>query len=130
MANKKNKRKKQTKANKSAGRRAATKKKMAKKKARKKMKERGKSQSVDTVAFEPEGLAARSGGQSGDLQGLSNIAGADSERVNELLGEGNAFEAEVVKGVQDAGNADRSEVTTHEVPQDDVPGEYDDKHRP
>jgi hypothetical protein len=130
MANKKNKRKKQTKANKSAGRRAATKKKMAKKKARKKMKERGKSQSVDTVAFEPEGLAACSGGQSGDLQGLSNIAGADSESVNELLGEGNAFEAEVVKGVQDAWDADKSEVTTHEVPQDDVPGEYDDKDRP
>jgi hypothetical protein len=130
MANKKNKRKKQTKANKSAGRRAATKQKMAKKKAWKKMKERGKSQSVDTVAFEPEGLAARSGGQSGDLQGLSNIAGADSESVNELLGEGNAFEAEVAKGVQDAGDADRSEVITHEVPQDDVPGEYDDKDRP
>lgn len=129
MANKKNKRKKQTKANKSAGRRAATKKKMAKKKARKKMKVRGKSQSVDTVAFEPEGLAARSGGQSGDLQGLSNIEGADSESVNELLEEGNAFEAEVVKGVQDAGDADKSEVTTHEVPQDDVPGEYDDKDR-
>lgn len=131
MANKKNKRKKQTKAIKSAGHRAATKKKMAKeKKARKKMKERGKSQSVDTVAFEPEGLAARSSGQSGDLQGLSNIAGADSESVNELLEEGNAFEAEVVKGVQDAGDADKSEVTTHEVPQDDVPGEYDDKDRP
>jgi hypothetical protein len=64
------------------------------------------------------------------LQGLSNIEGADSESVNELLGEGNAFEAEVVKGVQDAGDADKSEVTTHEVPQDDVPGEYDDKDRP
>ena len=28
---------------------------------------RGKSQTVDTVAYAPEGLAARSGGQSGDL---------------------------------------------------------------
>src|SRR6266404_4972734 len=88
---------------------------------------RGKSQTVDTVAYAPEGLAARSGGQSGDLQGLSSLEGADSESVDQLLEEGNAFEAEAVKGVQDAGDADESEVHTHEVPQDDVPGEYRDK---
>ena len=88
---------------------------------------RGKSQTGDTVAYSPEGLAARSGGQSGDLQGLSNLAGANSESVDELLEEGNAFEAEVVKGVQDAGDADEGEVHTHEVPEDDVPGEYRDK---
>jgi hypothetical protein len=80
---------------------------------------RGKSQSVDTVAFALEGLAARSGEQSGDLQGLSNVESADSESVDELLEEGNAFEAEVVKGVEDAGDADEGEVRTHEVPQDD-----------
>jgi hypothetical protein len=79
------------------------------------------------VAYSPEGLAARAGGQSGDLQGLSNLAGANSESVDELLEEGNAFEAEVVKGVQDAGDADEGEVHTHEVPEDDVPGEYRDK---
>jgi hypothetical protein len=61
------------------------------------------------------------------LQGLSSLEGADSESVDELLEEGNAFEAEVVKGVQDAGDADEGEVHTHEVPQDDVPGEYRDK---
>src|SRR6266849_8362688 len=82
---------------------------------------RGKSQSVDTVAFALEGLGARSGEQSGDLQGLSNVQRADSESVDELLEEGNAFEAEVVKGVEDA---DEGEVRTHEVPQDHVPGEY------
>ena len=88
---------------------------------------RGKSQTVDNVAYEPEGLSARSGGQSGDLQGLSNRAGANSESVDELLEEGNAFEAEVVKGVQDAGDADEGEVHTHEVPEDDIPGGYRDK---
>jgi len=88
---------------------------------------RGKSQSVDTVTAAPEGLAARSGEQSGDLQGLSNVEGADSESVDELLEEGNAFEADAVKGVEDAGGADGEEVRTHEVPQDDVPGEYLDK---
>lgn len=87
----------------------------------------GKSQSVETVPFAPEGLRARAGEQSGDLQGLSNVQGADSESVNELLEQGNAFEAEVVKGVEDAGDADKGEVRTHEVPQDDVPEEYLDK---
>jgi hypothetical protein len=90
---------------------------------------RGKSQSVDTVAFALKGLGARSGEQSGDLQGLSNVQGADSESVDELLEQGNAFEAEVVKGVEDAGDADEGEVHTHEVPQDNVPGEYLDKNQ-
>ena len=88
---------------------------------------RGKSQSVDTVSFPLERLGVRAGEQSGDLQGLSNVQGADSESVDELLEQGNAFEAEVVKGVEDAGDAEEGEVRTHEVPQDDVPGEYRDK---
>jgi hypothetical protein len=86
-----------------------------------------KSQSVDTVAFSPEGPVSRSGRQSGDLQGLSSVEGADSESVGELLEEGNEFEADIVKGVEDAGSADEKEVRTHEVPEDDVPGEYLDK---
>ena len=89
---------------------------------------RKKSQSVDTVAFSPEGSGARSGRQSGDLQGLSNVQGADSQSVDELLEEGNAFEADAVTGVEDAGDADEREVRTHEVPQDDVPEEYRDKN--
>jgi hypothetical protein len=80
---------------------------------------------VETTTFTREGLRSRSGGQSGDLQGLSNLEGADSESVDELLEEGNAFEADIVKGVEDAG--DEGEVHTHEVPEDDVPEEYLDK---
>jgi hypothetical protein len=76
---------------------------------------RENSQSVDTVAFALEELGARSGQQSGDLQGVSNIQGSDSESVDELLEQGNAFEAEVVKGVEDAGNPGQGEVHTHEV---------------
>lgn len=82
---------------------------------------------MDLVAFEQKGLGARSGGQSGDVQGLSGIAGAASESVEELLEEGNAFEAEIVKGVEDASDADEGEVVTHEVPEDDVPEEYLDQ---
>ena len=89
---------------------------------------RGKSQSVDTEAFALEGQRAR-GGQSGDLQGLSNIEGADSESVAELIEEGNAFEADAVTGVEHAGDNDEKEVRTDEIPEDDVPEEYLDKNR-
>jgi hypothetical protein len=144
MATKKKTKKKHSKSKTTAGKKVA-KKKAAPKKAEVKTKVggkkttggktagahekqvRGETQSVDAVVFAPGGLGVRSGEQSGDLQGLSNVQGADSESVDELLDEGNAFEAEVVKGVEDAGDADEGEVRTHEVPQDDVPGEYLDK---
>jgi hypothetical protein len=134
---------KQTKSKKAHGRKLtpkklakkvpAAKKNTAKKTAPKKQKAlrkstaRGKREGADSVVFEPKGLGARSGGQSGDLQGLSNREGADSESVDELLEEGNAFEAEVVKGVEDVPDADEGEVRTHEVPEDDVPDEYLEK---
>ena len=101
-------------------RKTAPRKKVAPRRAR------GKDERESSLAFEPAGLGARSGGQSGDLQGLSDRGGADSESVDELLEEGNAFEAEAVKGVQDAPDADEGEVRTHEVPEDDVPDEYKD----
>jgi len=63
-------------------------------------------------------------GQSGDNQQISNLADADSESVEELLEEGNSFEAGIVEGVEDAPDADVAEVTTHEVSEDDVPEEY------
>ena len=116
-----------------AKKRATPKKRSAKKKGAPKKASaikkqvRGRSQSVEAVAFATEEPGARSGEQSGDLQGLSNVQGADSESVDELLEEGNASEAEAVKGVEDAEDADRGEVRTHEVPQDDVPDEYLDK---
>lgn len=129
--------KKQKPAKKAAVKKAVAKTKLAKKKVAPKKKPspspktktrtRGKRQNVDTVVFEPKGLGARSGGQSGDLQGLSNAQRANSESVDELLEEGNAFEAEVIKGVEDALDADEGEVHTHEVPEDDVPEEYLEK---
>jgi hypothetical protein len=51
-------------------------------------------------------------------------SGADSESVEELLEEGQSFEAEVVAGVENAPEPDESEVRTKEVPEDDVPEEY------
>jgi hypothetical protein len=74
-------------------------------------------------------LGPDSAGQSGDTQQISSAAEADSESVEELLEEGNAFEAGIVRGVQNAKDADVSEVTTREVPEDDVPEEYLDDDR-
>ena len=69
-------------------------------------------------------LGPNSAGQSGDLQGISDVADADSESVKDLVEEGIAFEADAVDGVENAKDADVSEVTTREVPEDDVPEEY------
>jgi hypothetical protein len=73
-----------------------------------------KKQAVDTG----------SAGQSGDIQGLSDVAEAGSESVEELLEEGQSFEAEAIGGVEDAQEPDVAEVHTKQVPEDDVPGEY------
>ena len=70
---------------------------------------------------------AASARQSIDLEGLPRVEQADSESVDELVEEGNVFEAGAVAGVEEADNEDTREVHTHEVPEDDVPGEYLDK---
>jgi hypothetical protein len=70
------------------------------------------------------GPISSSAGQSGGDQGLPRDATADSESVEELLEEGNSFEAGVVFGVENSKDPSVSEVTTHEAPEDDVPGEY------
>jgi len=70
-----------------------------------------------------------SAGQSGDIQQLRDSALADSESVDELVEEGNAYEAGIISGVEDAPDADVAEVRTREVPEDDVPEEYLDNER-
>ena len=153
MATKKKTKKKATKSKRTAVKKAAPPKKQAKKAkpARKVVKRkpapkkapakraapkktsgvkkpaRKTSQPKELTAFLPVGPGSDSAGQSGDLQGLSNVEGADSESVDELVEEGNAFEADVVAGVEDAGDTEEREVRTHEVPEDDVPAEYLDE---
>lgn len=101
-------------------------KKTSKKKAAKK-RTRGKADSAELVGYQRKGLGSFTGGQSGDIQGISSRPGIDSESVTELLEEGQTFEAEAVSGVENAADPDVSEVVTHEVPEDDVPEEYKDK---
>jgi len=139
MATKKKAKKKSTKRKKSArGKVARTKKRTQKRKTPKKLAKKKssspskaaakkKGQGRSATAFSRQAQAPRSGEESGDLQGLSNVESADSESVDELIEEGNAFEAGVVSGVEDADLADEREVHTREVPEDDVPGEYLDK---
>jgi len=107
-------------------------KKSPKPKARRRQKARAKSRPRVVAAVGRIKNRAVSGRatQSGDTQGLSDRAGADSESVKELMEEGQYLEAEAVEGVEDAPDADAGPIRTKEVPEDDVPGEYrDDDNR-
>jgi hypothetical protein len=136
MAKKKLKRKKKPVAKKktapkkkaAAKRKAASRKKATprKKPARLKKRPRGRPSNTGVVGAELRGFGPGAAGQSGDLQGLSRRQSADSESVEELLEEGQTFEAEAISGVEDALDPDESEVTTKEVPEDDVPSEERD----
>jgi hypothetical protein len=88
------------------------------------------SQSVEAVQLKRRARTAAAGAGGGDFGGVSVVEGADSESAEELLEEGQTFEAGIVSGVENAPDPDQGEVRTHEVSQDDVPEEYDDKDRP
>ena len=83
-----------------------------------------------SAPIDARGIGSEAGGQSGDTEGLSRAEQADSESVEELVEEGQAFEAGVVDGVENAPDADRGPVRTREVPEDDVPEEYLEDDRP
>ena len=97
---------------------------------RKKSSARAKREITNPDAIRDQrGLGSASGGQSGDTQGLSRKEDVDSESVTELAEEGQDFEAEAVSGVENAKDPDQGEVTTSEVPEDDVPTQYTDRNK-
>ena len=106
---------------------AGKKKVSSKKPASAKRVTRRSSPGEDKGVIERRRVQARPGGQSGDLQGLSHREMANSESVDELLEEGNAFEAGIVKGIEDAPIPEQGEIRTREVLEDDVPDEYLDE---
>src|SRR5690242_6002774 len=57
--------------------------------------------------------------QSGDTQGLPQVPEADSQSVAQLAEEGQSMEAAAVQGVENAADADVSEVKTRQAPEDD-----------
>ncbi len=63
----------------------------------------------------PEG--PDSGGMSGDVEGLDDEAEASDESVEELVEDGQYFEAEVIDGIENAPDADEGEVVVHERPE-------------
>src|SRR5690348_11257258 len=71
--------------------------------------------------------ASSSAGQAGDVQGISNIAEADTESVEELLEDGQALEAEVVSGVEDA--PDEREVPARGRIEDEPPHPFDERNK-
>lgn len=118
---------------KSAPKKTAQSKKQVSKKVVAKAAQKGAAKRPPKTLQPPDALASSwqveespSGLESGDLQELSNRESADSESVDELLEDGDAFEAEAVSGVEAADDSD-AEVRTHEVPEDDVPEEYLDQ---
>ena len=85
------------------------------------------SKSIDEMMVNTAGERNREADvQSGDTQGLSKSELVSNQSVEELAAEGQAFEAEAVSGVEDA-SSEIHEVTTKQVPEDDVPLEYIDE---
>lgn len=85
---------------------------------------RGKANTAQLITYGRKGLGPATGGQAGDTQGLSSTVDVDSESVEELLEEGQSFEAQIVDGVENAPEPDQGEVRTRQVREDDVPEEY------
>ncbi|HEV8202577.1 MAG TPA: hypothetical protein VGS03_21395 [Candidatus Polarisedimenticolia bacterium] len=85
------------------------------------------ARSVTNRALRERGPGPGAAGQSGDTEGLSGIAIADSESVKQLVEEGQPFEAGIISGVENAPDADKGRVRTRQVPEDDVPQEYLDE---
>ena len=86
----------------------------------------GESLEQPELASEPENQTGPdSAGQSGDNTGLSDVAEAAPESVDELAETGQDVEAGIISGVENAPPADEAEVTTHEQPlgDDDTPPE-------
>ncbi|MGO9269731.1 MAG: hypothetical protein ACLQOO_05660 [Terriglobia bacterium] len=77
-------------------------------------KSRNDDEQLDELGSEAEETASDSAGQSGDAQGLSQIADADEESVGELAETDQAYEAGVVEGLEDAANHPERPVHTRE----------------
>lgn len=68
---------------------------------------------LDELGTDPGQVGPDSAGQSGDTESLSSIAEASDESVQELVEDDQAFEAEVVEGVEDAADHPERPVHTH-----------------
>lgn len=93
-------------------------KKPAKKNAKKLVRKPRPSADLNEAEPMVKGRGSRTAGQSGDDMGLSDVEDVDSESVDELVDEGQDFEAELVQAVENAPDPDQGELDA-EVPEDD-----------
>ncbi len=84
----------------------------------------GNTRTYAIVLTGEQGSPTDSAGQSGDTQGLPDVAETGPESITELVEEGQSFEAAAIGGVEDAPDPDVAEVHTKQIPEDDVPAEY------
>ncbi|MHB8484297.1 MAG: hypothetical protein ACYDCM_01000 [Candidatus Acidiferrales bacterium] len=101
----------------SSARKAARKNKAA----RRERLSRGVRSVGNAIAVMSAGPGSGSAGQSGDIQGLSDVETADSESVRELVEDGQDYEAGIIDGIENAPDADQGEIKTREVPEDEIP---------
>ena len=78
---------------------------------------------LDELGDDPAQVGTRSAGQSGGSQGLSEVAEANEESVEELADTDQAFESAAVEGVEDAADHPERPTHTHEEygRPDDIP---------
>lgn len=69
---------------------------------------------LDELDGDRGGAGPDSAGQSGDTQGLSAIADAADESVEELAEDGQYYEAEILEGIEDAADHPERPVHTRE----------------
>ena len=81
----------------------------------------------DDLGNDPGQVGTDSAGQSGDATGLSHVEDANVESVEELAETDQAYEANVVEGVEEAADRPEKEVRTHDGEryrrEDDLPPE-------
>src|SRR5215831_1831649 len=75
----------------------------------------------------PEDVSPLRAGQSGDIQGLSAVESADSESVEELIEDGQAYEAEIIEGVEDA--PDEQEVPRRGRIENELPIPFENRNK-
>jgi len=69
---------------------------------------------IDELGSDSGQVGSDSAGQSGDAQGLSQVAEVDEESVGELAETDQAYEAGTVEGLEDAGDHPERPVRTRE----------------
>jgi hypothetical protein len=75
---------------------------------------RDREAELDEIGSDPGQVGPESAGQSGDTQGISGASEAGPESVEGLVADEQAFEAEVLEGVESAGDHPERPVRSHE----------------